>query len=98
MLNQVRVLLLSYLYFKLLSSPRFKTILYNIVKKFMRGMVNAYFGLLIFRGDSESKGFLLPSQTKYGFSTLYATLLHKLINEKFTELNEHILIERGLFI
>ena len=45
----------------------------------------------------KSRGFLASGLSTYDFSTLYTTLPHNLINEKLTELIEH-LTERAHFI
>ena len=64
-------------------------------------MVKIYFDLfnsgeVLYK--SKSKGFLAFSVPTYDFSTLYTILPHNLIKEKLTELIEHFLIERALFI
>ena len=67
-----------------------KTMLSNIVKQLMRGMVKRIFWSI--KNSDEilyklnSKGFLASSLSTYYFSTLYTTLSHNLINETQTEL------------
>ena len=55
--------------------------LLNIVKRFMRGMINIYFGSIKNQVKFliKYKGFLASSLPTYDFSTLITTLAHNLI-------------------
>ena len=63
----------------------------NIAQQFMKEMVNIFWsikksGEILYK--LKSRGFLASGLSIYDFFTLYTTLPHNLIKEKFTELIE----------
>ena len=72
---------------------------FNIAQQFMKEMVINYFGLFKNSGKIlnklKSRSFLAPGVSTFDFSTLYTTMPHNLITEKFTELIEHTFNSEG---
>ena len=79
---------------KLLTSclTAVKNMLSSTVKRYMRGPVKTYFGLLKiqvkFLDKLKARNFNATSLSTYDFSTLYTTLPHYLIKDKLIDLIE----------
>ena len=62
----------------------------STVKRNMRNLVKTYFGLLKntceILDKLKSRDFNAASSSTYDFSTLYTTLLHNLIKDKYIDL------------